>query len=158
MTALPFPLAADEKEGSPESICCISSSLSMAEEWKTRPPGPDWTRLLSLTRRASLGVMRGEPYFNPTHRPSTETQKADQIFVLTLLSTTGFPHRRLHRSIRWIDRGVRSACLLSSYHTLANFLQVQDADLCQDVSIFWLRDPSRTNILPFVASLGKRSP
>ena len=39
-TALPFPLATDEKEGSSESIR-ISSSLSMAEEWKTRPSAHD---------------------------------------------------------------------------------------------------------------------
>jgi hypothetical protein len=82
--------------------------------------------------------MRGKPYFDPTHRPSTETQKQIKIFVLSLHSTTGLPRRRLHRSVRWIDRGVQSACLLASYHTLANYLPVQDADLCQDVSIFWV--------------------
>jgi len=42
---------------------------------------------------------------------------------------TGLPRRRLHRSARWIDRGVRSACFLSFYYTQADFPSVQDADL-----------------------------
>lgn len=61
----------------------------MYVEWKTRLLGSTRLNCHVMTRRASLGVMRGKPYFNPTHRPSTETQKH---------STTGLPHRRLHRS------------------------------------------------------------
>ena len=51
------------------------------------------------------------------------------LCTVTPHPNTGLPRRRLHRSARWIDRGVRSACFISFYYTWADSPSVQDADL-----------------------------
>lgn len=117
------------------------------------------TRRVSDRRGASmLGAMRNKPYFDPTHRPSTITQPIGRSrgLALTLHPNTGLPRSKTP-TINSLDRlRLQSACFLS-YHTSADFLLVQDADLCKNVSFLLREYFSKLTFLPFVASLGKRS-
>jgi hypothetical protein len=124
-TALPFPLTADGKDGASESNCCISSSLSI---FACRCVGVEVASdELDLDASDPNDARRAQPRRNPrktlflSHAQTID--KSSKVMSLDSFAppsqpTTGLPRRRLHRSARWIDRGVRSACSLSFYHAL----------------------------------------